>query len=119
MEPAPTRDARGRWLTGTSGNPAGRPMHARHRFGEDFIRDAHEAWKKHGKAALEEMRNEDPSGFVKAMVMLVPKELGSPGRARLIACRPRNWPTCWQSSAKCARARSTQRMTYRIFRTNR
>lgn len=82
MEPAtprtkhePVRNSKGHWLPGQTGNPYGRPHSFRERFGVDFLRDALESWKKHGKAALEQMRQEDNSGYVKAMVSLVPKEL--------------------------------------------
>lgn len=60
---------------GVSGNPYGRPLGSRNKLVEDFLRDATDAWRKHGADALDRMALTDPSGFVKAMASLVPKDV--------------------------------------------
>ena len=59
---------------GQSGNPAGRPKGARARLSEDFLRDLHEAWGKHGIAALERCASESPDVFVRTVAGLMPRE---------------------------------------------
>jgi len=60
---------------GQSGNPAGRPKGARHKFTTQFFEDFHEAWKEYGKPALEEAVQKDPVAFVNAAARLMPKEI--------------------------------------------
>jgi hypothetical protein len=55
-------------------NPAGRPKGARARLSEDFLRDLHEAWGKHGIAALERCASESPDVFVRTVAGLMPRE---------------------------------------------
>jgi hypothetical protein len=59
---------------GQSGNPHGRPRGARSKLSEDFLRDLHEAWKKHGRVALTACATTDPSAFVKVVAGLLPRE---------------------------------------------
>jgi len=60
---------------GQSGNPRGRPQGSRNKFASEFIADFHAAWTKYGPAALDKMAQTDPSGFVKAAVALMPREI--------------------------------------------
>src|SRR5262249_53715580 len=64
-----------RWQPGQSGNPTGRPVGSRHRFGERFMADAFEVWKQYGKIALEHMAQHEPCDYVKAMVVALPKNV--------------------------------------------
>jgi hypothetical protein len=63
------------WKRGESGNSAGRPRGARVKFSEDFLRDFHEAWLKHGKAAIERVATQNPVAFLRAAVAVLPKQL--------------------------------------------
>lgn len=60
---------------GQSGNPAGRPPGSRNKLTEDFLRALSEDFDKGGKDAILEMRKTDPSGYVKAIVQLCPKDI--------------------------------------------
>ena len=42
---------------------------------EDFISDFHDAWKENGAAALKKMVADEPAGFVRAAVQLMPKDV--------------------------------------------
>lgn len=60
---------------GKSGNPAGRPKGSKHKLTEAFWRDFAGAWADGGRAALEKVRDEDPSTFVRVAASIMPKEL--------------------------------------------
>ncbi len=60
---------------GQSGNPAGRPKGSRNKLAESFLADAYEEWQKSGKAALQNVAQDNPYGFCKIMADLLPKEL--------------------------------------------
>src|SRR5229473_1114469 len=53
----------------------GRAPGSRNRFSQRVLNDAIEHWEKNGTAAMEDMRVEDPSGYVRAMFSILPKEL--------------------------------------------
>src|SRR5258708_23115544 len=53
----------------------GRAPGSRNRFSQRLIDDALEHWREHGVAAMNDMRAEDPSGYVRAMFSILPKEL--------------------------------------------
>jgi hypothetical protein len=52
----------------------GRAPGSRNRFSKRLIEDALANWEKHGTAAMEDMRAEDPGGYVRAMFSILPKE---------------------------------------------
>lgn len=65
------RDNKGRFQPGNTvsvGNKGNR-----RKLQEDFLRDFHEAWLEHGKAALLEVAQKDPGKFVTVAASLMPK----------------------------------------------
>jgi hypothetical protein len=53
---------------------SGRPRGARNRLSQRLLNDLISNWEKNGPQALEVMFREDPSGYVRAMVSILPKE---------------------------------------------
>ena len=49
-----------------------------------FWRDFAEAWKARGRAALEEVANNDPATFIRVAASLMPKELDIAGNVQHI-----------------------------------
>src|SRR5262245_29860991 len=68
------RDEGGRFVPGHSGGP-GRPLGSKNKLTEDFIADFHKAWLESGSKALRHMVENDASGFVRAAVQLMPKDV--------------------------------------------
>jgi hypothetical protein len=60
---------------GQSGNPRGRLPGSRNKLTEDFLRALSEDFDQGGKDAILAMRTTDPSGYVKAIVQLCPKDI--------------------------------------------
>lgn len=60
---------------GQSGNPAGRPKGSRVRLGEVFVKMLLDDFKKNGLAALESVRVNDPSTYIRVIASLLPKEI--------------------------------------------
>jgi hypothetical protein len=60
---------------GVSGNPAGKPLGARHKLATSFLEACHKSFLEHGPDTLERLRIEDPASYVKVMASLVPKEI--------------------------------------------
>jgi hypothetical protein len=81
----PKRDTR--WKPGQSGNPetqfkpgvaanpAGRPLGARSKLNEAFLETLHEAWQRHGPAAVEWVAKNDRPLFVQICASLVPRNI--------------------------------------------
>jgi hypothetical protein len=68
------RDAKtGRFLKGYKGG--GRPLGSRNRFSEQFIADMSAHWREHGPDVIARAAKEDPSGFIKAVASLMPRDL--------------------------------------------
>jgi hypothetical protein len=74
QKPKPAQGEKGRFLPGNNGGP-GRPKGSRNKFGEQFISDVYCEWQKNGASAIEHMRRTDPSGFVRLVASIVPKDL--------------------------------------------
>jgi hypothetical protein len=60
---------------GQSGNPLGRPQGARSKFSEQACADALADWTEHGKGALEKVRIEDPSTYLRVLFSIIPKDI--------------------------------------------
>jgi len=73
-KPPVEKDELGRFAPGNNGGP-GRPLGAKNKLTEDFIEDFHAAWREGGKKALQHMVENDPVGFVRAAVQLMPKDV--------------------------------------------
>jgi len=57
-----------------NGNAAGRPKGSRNKLTEDFLSAMAEDFEQHGKAAIVEVRENDPSKYLTVVAQLVPKE---------------------------------------------
>ena len=60
---------------GQSGNAAGRPKGARSRLQENFLAVLANDFKENGEAAIQKMRQERPSEYVKCIASLMPRQL--------------------------------------------
>jgi hypothetical protein len=70
------RDAKsGQFVQGFTGNPNGRPKGSRNKLGEQFLSDLHAEWERSGATALKAMAETDPSGFVRVVSQVLPREL--------------------------------------------
>lgn len=63
------------WQAGQSGNPGGKPKAARNRLQGAFINALADDFDAHGKKALEDAREKDPMGYIKAVASLMPKQV--------------------------------------------
>jgi hypothetical protein len=52
----------------------GRPAGVRNRLSARFLEDLLEDWQAHGKSAIQLMRVEDPSAYVRVVASTLPKE---------------------------------------------
>ena len=74
------RDSNGRFLSGESGNPNGRPKGSKHALSEAFLQDLIEHWRLNGVEAIDRTFREKPEVYLKIVSGISPKqyELGSP-----------------------------------------
>jgi hypothetical protein len=56
------------------GNGSPRRTGVRNRLSNRFLEDCYASWEKHGPAALEEARYENPTAYCGMMMKIVPKE---------------------------------------------
>lgn len=76
MESEPTGKKQDtRFKPGQSGNPAGRQKGSRNKLADDFVKDLANDWEKNGVEAIQAMRAVDPSGYVKVVAGLLPKQV--------------------------------------------
>src|SRR5215475_5317275 len=67
------RDAKsGRFLLGHKAG--GRPRGSRSKLSEDFLRDLHASWEKHGVSALDRAAALDPVAYCKIVASILPRE---------------------------------------------
>ena len=59
---------------GHPGGP-GMPKGSRNKLSEDFLKALYDDFTAHGKATIEAMRVNDPSGYVKTIAGLLPKDV--------------------------------------------
>ena len=80
-DPAPTKHQlpealrKNLWKPGQSGNPRGRQPHARTRWSEAFFLDLADDWQRGGAEAIERVRNDDPSTYLRVCAALMPREV--------------------------------------------
>lgn len=60
---------------GQSGNPAGRKPGSRQKLSDNLLATIAADFAKHGQKTLDRVRETDPTGYMKIVVSLVPKEL--------------------------------------------
>ena len=60
---------------GQSGNPDGKPVRAHNKLHDEFLQALADTFEKHGKAAIANMRTNDPSGYIRMIASLMPKGL--------------------------------------------
>ena len=68
------RDAKsGRFLLGHKAG--GRPRGSRSKLSEDFLRDLHASWEKHGVSALDRAVALDPVAYIRVVASILPKDI--------------------------------------------
>ena len=72
------RIADGRFAPGNAGGP-GRPRGSRHKLAESLLEAVVRDFERHGAAAIERVRQEDPAAYFRVVAQLVPKEVGLTG----------------------------------------
>src|SRR5262245_39852799 len=65
----------GRFAPGFSGSPGGDAARARRALNLDTLQAMHEAFREHGRQAIEKVAKTQPAMFLKMLVLLVPREL--------------------------------------------
>jgi hypothetical protein len=60
---------------GQSGNPGGKPRHARNRLTNGFLTRLADDFEKNGAEAIVAAREKDPVGYIKAIASLMPKQV--------------------------------------------
>jgi hypothetical protein len=59
---------------GQSGNPKGRPVGSRVKLEEVFVADLVDAWRVHGKVALDAVATKEPAKFAQIAASVLPKQ---------------------------------------------
>ena len=65
----------GKFAPGWSGNPGGSLEATRRSFNKDFLLALAADFKKHGAAAIEKVRKQQPAAYMKICALLVPREM--------------------------------------------
>src|SRR5262245_48545881 len=65
----------GKFAPGWSGNPGGSFEATRRSFNKDFLLALAADFKKHGAAAIETVRKQQPAAYMKICALLVPREM--------------------------------------------
>jgi hypothetical protein len=111
-----------RFVKGQSGNPAGKPLGARHTLNEAFVRDLNEIWKRDGMQALERLSLSEPAKLVEAVGRTLPRELAVSAQERNslgvdpARCGPAS-NGCWLPSKSARRRMQTPSMYSRRWRS--
>ena len=63
------------WKPGQTGNPLGRPLHARQRLNENFVNKLSADFAKHGDRAIKKLRETDVASYVRVCASLLPKDV--------------------------------------------
>jgi hypothetical protein len=75
MELTTKPENRGRWQPGQSGNMAGKPPGARHRFSAAFLQDLADVWQAHGRETMIATARLNPSTFFAVCARLIPSDV--------------------------------------------
>ena len=67
---------------GQSGNPGGKPLHARNRLSGRFLSELADDFDQYGRAAIVACREQNPARYLAIIASLLPKECRILGRAR-------------------------------------
>ena len=65
----------GKFAPGYSGNPGGSLEATRRSFNKDFLLALAADFKKHGAAAIEKVRKQQPAAYMKICALLMPREM--------------------------------------------
>jgi hypothetical protein len=65
----------GKFAPGWSGNPGGSLEATRRSFNRDFLLALAADFRKHGAAAIEKVRKQQPAAYMKICALLVPREM--------------------------------------------
>jgi len=65
----------GKFAPGWSGNPGGSLETTRRSFNRDFLLALAADFKKHGAAAIEKVRKQQPAAYMKICALLVPRDM--------------------------------------------
>ena len=57
------------------GQSPGRPLGSRNKLSEKFLQTIHDDFLKHGVAAIEKVREDNPGIYLRVIASLIPKEL--------------------------------------------
>lgn len=60
---------------GQSGNPGGKPVNARNSLNASFLKALSKEFNEYGEDAIRQVREKDPSTFIKVLAALQPKEM--------------------------------------------
>jgi hypothetical protein len=71
--PKPTKDDKGRFVTGNIGG--GRPKGSRNKLAEAFTQALHDDFLEHGEIVIATVRAEKPDQYLKVIASLVPKDV--------------------------------------------
>src|SRR5215469_16393931 len=63
------------WRSQICGNPCGSLEATRRSFNKDFLLALAADFKKHGAAAIEKVRKQQPAAYMKICALLVPREM--------------------------------------------
>jgi len=59
-----------------NGNPGGgRPLNSRNRLARAFVDDLYAHWQKHGPEAIDRVYRRDPTGYLRTIASVYPKEM--------------------------------------------
>lgn len=73
--PKPPPPEHSRFKKGQSGNPGGKPAGTRNALQGSFLKKLQEDFDKFGALAIRQCRKKDPTGYVRVVASLMPKEL--------------------------------------------
>lgn len=73
--PKPPPPKHSQFQKGQSGNPGGKPVGTRNKLQGSFLTKLAEDFEKFGALAIRQCRKNDPTGYVRVVAALLPKEV--------------------------------------------